>query len=73
MGGLFDGIVDEWLWFASRWWKDIVEMEVLKGTNWFHSNVVRKVGNGRNQILRMGSCGERPKQDSSQSCRTINR
>lgn len=26
------------------WWKDIVEMEVLKSTSWFHSNVERENG-----------------------------
>jgi hypothetical protein len=45
---LFDGRVDEWSWFVSRWWKDIVAIYDGMGTSWFNNCVVRKVGNGEN-------------------------
>lgn len=46
---------------ASRWWKDIINIEGRGGMNWFNEEVVRKVGNGSktnfwHDIWRGGIC-----------------
>ena len=33
-------------WFASRWWKDLLSLEAVVGSNWFNGKVERNVGNG---------------------------
>lgn len=35
-----------WPRFASRWWKDFVNLEGWLAQNWFNTEVVRKNGNG---------------------------
>jgi len=40
--------VEEWPWFVSRRWNDIVVIDKLVGMNWFNNLVVRKVGNRGN-------------------------
>ena len=37
-----------WPRFTSLWWKNLMNLEVGVGTNWFSSRVRRRVGNGRN-------------------------
>ena len=42
---LEDGYMN-WPGYASKWWKNVVGLERSGGSNWFISEVVRKVGNG---------------------------
>jgi len=39
--------VGEVIWpsLASRWWKDLMSLEEVVGSNWFNEEVSRKVGN----------------------------
>jgi len=36
-----------WPRYKSSWWKDILKLEKVVGSNWFNLEVVRKVKNGR--------------------------
>lgn len=36
---------DTWPRYASRWWKDLVNLEGGVGQNWFNTEMMRKVGN----------------------------
>jgi len=42
---VFGGVGVTWPRFASKWWKDIVNMKEDVGLNWFNSEVLRRVGN----------------------------
>jgi len=34
-----------WAGYDSKWWKDVMGLEWSSGSNWFNSEVIRKVGN----------------------------
>jgi len=38
---------EDYVWpsYVSKWWRDLVRMD---GSNWFNSEITRRVGNGRN-------------------------
>lgn len=41
-----EGDPSVWPGFTSKWWKDVMGLERIGGSNWFTSEVVRKAGNG---------------------------
>lgn len=47
ISGFSPEIGSRWPRFASGWWKELMNLEIGVGEDWFSSRVVRKVSNGR--------------------------
>lgn len=43
---LVGGSSEVWPRHSSTWWKDLVKLDIVGDSNWFNSELVRKVGNG---------------------------
>jgi len=48
VSGLAPSAGVRWPRFTSLWWRNLLNLELGEGANWFTSRVKRRIGNGRN-------------------------